>query len=405
MPSIKLTKTFVDNTPGSAKGVRYMDTEQPGLCLRVRGGAKSYYYFRKNKEHGLVQVFLGKTSDLTVQEARNLAKTVHLNAAYGKAPTITGEPKDAQSTPEESESEVTGAVLARRFINEYARIKKRSWKDDRNKLEMDFIPVAGSMQISDIDSKTIREILKRPVSRGKTIAQNRLHACLSKMFNWAVEEELLDRNPMYGIKRKMKEKQKERVLSDAEIRAVWGMSKQAPVLQGAAQRVMLTCLTRRGETLRARWKDIDTTKGIWVIPGAETKNGKPHTIPLSELALVEFKALYEATGLYEHVFTDLVRRTPLRPDSVTQYVRRAQKTFTLRNKLGLENVDHFTVHDLRRTAATNVGALMGSREPVRRLLNHADSGATKVYDRHTYDAMKRQALDAWATYLTKTVSS
>ena len=35
-----------------------------------------------------------------------------------------------------------------------------------------------------------------------------------------------------------------------------------------------------------------------------------------------------------------------------------------------------------------------------KILNHAEPGVTAVYDRHSYDAEKRQALDAWARTLT-----
>jgi integrase len=401
MPSVKLTKTFIDGITLSDQRTRYIDTEVPFLCVRTSATRKSFYYYKRTKEHGVVSTFLGTTDQISLAEARSLAREVHMNATTGKAPTITGVERSQQ--PELLEAALTGAGLVRMYLKQYAQLRKRSWKDDRNKLEYDFIPVAGKMPVSEIDSKVIREILKRPLARGKPIAQNRLHACLSKMFNWAADEELIDRSPVHGIKRKMKETQKDRVLSESELLAVWKMTALAPPLQGAAHRIMLVCLTRRGETMRARWKDIDFQKQVWVIPGSETKNGNPHSIPLSALALAEFKSLHEATGAYEYVFTDILTRSPLRPDSVTQYIYRVQRTATLRTRLGLKSVEKFTVHDFRRTAATNVGELMGSREPVRRLLNHTDPGATKVYDRHTYDRLKRQALDAWSDRLTAVV--
>ena len=45
-----------------------------------------------------------------------------------------------------------------------------------------------------------------------------------------------------------------------------------------------------------------------------------------------------------------------------------------------------------------------SRLTVSKLLNHAESGVTAVYDRHSYDREKRQALEAWGQRLQKIVT-
>lgn len=61
----------------------------------------------------------------------------------------------------------------------------------------------------------------------------------------------------------------------------------------------------------------------------------------------------------------------------------------------------FRGHDLRRTAATRMAAAGVPREHIGRVLNHVDGGAraTRIYDRHSYDAEKRAALEAWALCL------
>ena len=57
---------------------------------------------------------------------------------------------------------------------------------------------------------------------------------------------------------------------------------------------------------------------------------------------------------------------------------------------------HWTPHDLRRTAASHMVGSGINRLVVSKILNHAESGVTAVYDRHSYDKEKRQALDSWA---------
>ena len=63
------------------------------------------------------------------------------------------------------------------------------------------------------------------------------------------------------------------------------------------------------------------------------------------------------------------------------------------------------MHDLRRTAASRMTGDLGvNRLTVSKILNHVESGVTSVYDRHSYDAEKRHALDAWGRRLEEIVS-
>ena len=61
----------------------------------------------------------------------------------------------------------------------------------------------------------------------------------------------------------------------------------------------------------------------------------------------------------------------------------------------------FVAHDLRRTAASRMTGDLGiSRLTVSKILNHVESGVTAIYDRHSYDGEKKQALNAWGQRLT-----
>ena len=64
-----------------------------------------------------------------------------------------------------------------------------------------------------------------------------------------------------------------------------------------------------------------------------------------------------------------------------------------------------TPHDLRRTAASHMTGMGVPRLTVSKILNHIESGITAVYDRHSYDQEKRQALDLWADKLRKIIKT
>ena len=59
----------------------------------------------------------------------------------------------------------------------------------------------------------------------------------------------------------------------------------------------------------------------------------------------------------------------------------------------------FRFHDLRRTAASHMASSGVSRDVIGKVLNHAEQGVTAVYDRHSYDPQKKEALDAWGRAL------
>ncbi len=123
----------------------------------------------------------------------------------------------------------------------------------------------------------------------------------------------------------------------------------------------------------------------------DQKRYRTDRAPLTDMALAELEKMRSINGERSHVFWSAKNRGhhagaapgPIHPDWITNSIKVLRKT-----DAALQQVDPFSPHDYRRTVVTNVGELMESREAVKRLLNHAESGATKIYDRHTYDSLK-----------------
>ena len=127
-----------------------------------------------------------------------------------------------------------------------------------------------------------------------------------------------------------------------------------------------------------------------------TKNKLPHRVPLSSLTCRLLRAAKkDSQDGVEYVFPNRSQTAPISGQSVTKAVRRNEAVF------GLE---HFTPHDLRRTAATQMASMGTSRLTIGKILNHVELGVTAVYDRHGYDQEKRKALNAWARKLENIIS-
>jgi integrase len=154
-------------------------------------------------------------------------------------------------------------------------------------------------------------------------------------------------------------------------------------------RLRLLTAQRGGEVQGAAWSEIDLVGRWWTIPPERSKNGLAHRVPLSAPAVRILKSLKaEAKKDAIWVFPSTRKTGP--------HILHAQKAIErVVERSGVE----FRGHDLRRTAAS---LMVGSGVPrlvVSKILNHVESGVTAVYDRHSYDAEKRSALDFWGRHV------
>jgi integrase len=133
-----------------------------------------------------------------------------------------------------------------------------------------------------------------------------------------------------------------------------------------------------------RWEHVDLSTGWWTIPAQHTKNGLAHRVPLSRPAIALLSALQATAGAHPYVFPSTRR-------AQTCLVNIRKAALRLRALTGVA----FVPHDLRRTAASHMTSMGIPRLVISKILNHVESGVTRVYDRHSYDPEKREALERW----------
>jgi integrase len=274
--------------------------------------------------------------------------------------------------------------LAAQYLDMYAKVHKKSWREDARLLHHEVLPNWGRRKAFDITRRDVIALLDHIVERGAPIQANRVLALIRKLYNWAISRDLLEHNPCLQVKPPGKEHQRDRVLYDDEIRLVWNATEQLDPLIAAQLKLRILTAQRGGEVRTMRWEDVDVASGWWTIPGQIAKNGLAHRVPISLPAQDILRPLQTITGEEPWVFPS--RRRPGQP---VLEVRKAIHRVCM-----LSGVT-FTPHDLRRTAASHMTSLGIARLVVGKILNHAEPGVTKVYDRHSYDAEKRQALNTW----------
>jgi integrase len=189
---------------------------------------------------------------------------------------------------------------------------------------------------------------------------------------------------MAGLSKPGREVSRERVLTDAELAAVWRAAEDGPF--GCIVRLLILTAARLDQIGRLRWSEIegDTIH----LEGSRTKNGKPHLIPLSPQAM------------------GLLRNTPRIGDEyVFTFDGAKPVTSWSRAKARLDQacgVKDWHIHDIRRTVATGMQKLGVALQTVEALLGHTSgsrAGIVGVYQRHDFAAEKRVALEAWGAHV------
>jgi integrase len=287
----------------------------------------------------------------------------------------------------------TVATLAEEYLEKWAKPRKRSWREDARILEKDVFLEWGRRKAREITRRDVIRLLDGIVDRGAGIMANRTLAVIRKMFNFAVSRDIVPVSPCLAVRAPAPEQRRDRVLTTDEVQALWLRLEGAKMIaEGTklALKLQLVTAQRKAEIVSAAWEEIDFTDKWWTIPPEKAKNKMAHRVPLSPLALELLQAAKLLSGTSSWIFPSPRGNRHITPEAVDHALRRPS----------LEGLGFtFVPHDLRRTAASHMTSMGISRLVVSKILNHVERGVTSVYDRHSYDQEKRQALEAWGRRL------
>lgn len=274
----------------------------------------------------------------------------------------------------------------------------------------------GDVPAADVRKADLLAILDECKAGGARRTANVLLADLKQMFRFAADRDIVIRNPLDGIRRGTvggKDTERDRILTDEELRALWGAVPLAGMstTNAAATWLLLATGTRVGEAMGARWDDVDMVARTWYLP--DTKNQRDHTIHLSDFALRQFDILASTRdigpdgALVPWVFPATDRERPVCVKSFGKQLadrqRPADRRMSGRTKktesLALPG-GRWTAHDLRRTAATIMARLGISTDVIDECLNHKlQSKVARVYIKDRRMADQARAFDALGSWL------
>jgi integrase len=369
--------------------------EDGATCLGLRvtpSGKKSFVYMYRHESRSRMMT-LGQYPALTLADARvDLAKAKAL-LAKGTDP---GE--QLLNAKAEHREALTIGLLAEEYIKKRKETKK-AWAEEERILEKDIIPKWRNRKAQEVKRRDIIVLLDKIVERGAPIMANRTLGVLNRMFNFGIRRAILESNPCSVIERPGEENEKDRVLSAKEIKKFWNRIDKCAMSQSSrlALRLLLVVLQRKSEVALAEWTEFELNSNWWTIPKSKTKNGLSHRAYLPSMAKNLLKEIKQLSGDSKYLFPSPRGKghKPISPRSLSQ---------ALLNNLDTLETEPFTPHDLRRSASSHMTGNGIPRETVKKILNHVESGATKIYDRYSYDQEKKNALNKWDRILKKIVT-
>jgi len=375
--------------------------ENNGFGIRVLpSGVKTWFFiYRIDGKRRFMN--LGHYPGISLSEARRKYRTAYNLFEQGKDPAALEE-----QAAEARRKAYTVADLVQEYIERHAKRFKRSWEADERLLNKEIVPVWGKRKAEDVKKRDVTLLLESIVDRGSPAMSNQVMKVIRKMFNFAVERDILQHTPLTGVKALAPNNSRERALTEAEIRTLWSnldKSAMSDEIQRSLKLILITA-QRPGEVAGMHSGEIDGR--WWTIPADRAKNGRTHRVYLTDLALeiigdTEGKDFIfpcphkeKQKPIEAHALPVAVRRNLAFPvtDSKGKPLFDKDGNPATENKLGIE---HFTPHDLRRTAATFMAKAGEMDEVIDAVLNHAKQGVIKVYNQYRYDREKQQALETW----------
>jgi len=375
--------------PPATGTVDYFDDLTPGLSLRVTSNdVRTWTVFYRDKNARQKRLTLGRYPAVKLVDARELARDAQRSVAHGGDPVV--EKRAAREI-------LTFGELAKKYLDDYAKLNKKSWKEDERQINSDLLPKWKSRPAADVKSEDLLALLNGKVKNGAPVAANRVRALVSRIFTFGADQRLVPAtaNPVIGVRKPTREASRDRVLTDDEIRRIWDACDTQNPYVCAWFRLRLVTAQRGGELLQMRWQDVDDKSHFWSIPAEYVKNAQGHRVYLNDLARKvlatvprDEKAVWvfpkSFMGDYKHVGRRLAQSS------------RANIVFERKAAPGERDKADIRGHDLRRTAASLMASGGVPRFVISRILNHSEEkDITSVYDRYGYDAEKKAAMEFW----------
>jgi integrase len=381
---MKFTKTVIERLqpPAGKTDHFFWDDAVPGFGLRIRGGRRTWV--AQLRVNGATRrLSLGDVRRIELEAARGAARKFFAQATLGADPAAERAAARARA------ANTVGSQVEKYLAVRESGMRPSSFRQARRYLQQYFAPLHG-LPMAAVPRECVATVIAEIASTHGKVTGARARANLSAFFNWALKEGVAgEANPVSFTNNPVPdERPRDRMLSPAEIRAIWRSLPDNTF--GKVARLLFLTGARRQEIGRLKWTEVDLDRGLLTIGAERMKGGKEHRLPLVAEAV------------------EILRSVPRRSDNKFVFGA-ATNGFTafsapmaeLRAALAAigEVLEPWSLHDIRRSVRTGLGDLDVLPWIGEQILAHVRSGIEGVYNRAELERQMRQALQMWARRL------
>lgn len=395
---------------GTTKNINVGD----GLYLRrLPSGARKWVFRYTNIAKKRVWFTIGSYPHLSLAQARGEAARLKADVENGKDP----------SAERKRNQQETIKTVEQLFLDWYQHDVGRRLKNPQIPQRIyrkEIAPHIGKLALKEVNARDIRAIIHKVANSGRNATANDALMVCKQLFKHAIKLNLIDYSPAQAFTMSDaggQEKSRDRILSLNELEILFRVLRKHRdqfVRENYLAIALLVHLgVRKNELIAAMWNEIDFDERVWRLPAERSKTDVAITIPLSVTSLEWFTELKVRACGSPYVFPSRrasKRRGYISSDTLNHAIAKlfgqkvdSQKQPTA-NLLGEAGLEHFTVHDLRRTCRSLLASLGVPSHIAERCLNHKLKGVEGIYNRHDYLNERRDAFEKLACILTPIIN-
>ena len=382
--------------PDPAKRLEIPAGPPSGLYLVIHQTGKKSWALRY-RWHGRPNklTFTKKYPDLSLAAARAEAVAALANLERGIDPAAA---KAAEEKLEPNSVSQVGSEWLERYVKPRTRTHRRS--EFERILTNEVMPAWNRKLISEVSRADVLRLLDSIVDRDAPVSANRTFEVLRSWFNWCVERGIVSTSPVAGIRAPSAEKSRDRVLEPGELAEVWCATEALGFPFEQFFRMLTLTAQRRSEVANIQWKHVNIQSALWTLPAEVTKANRIHDVPLSQQTLELLENIPRFDGPF--IFTTTAGKRPVSGFSKAKGYLNAEIVKRREAAGKLDTFMDWRLHDLRRTAATQMAKSGVAPHVLSAILNHtpgSTQGVTSIYNRFRYTEERREALEKWANYV------
>jgi integrase len=373
------------------KAKRYLIADGGGLVLEVMTSGSMvwrYRYSLNRKQQPLVTI--GDYPAVSLQDARIRARRYAEIVAGGVSPIADAKKDRGAAKTIDSvraygdfwyESEIATKSLSYRTVT-------------RRALDKDIYPAIGNKALAEVNAGDVLAICDKVKGRGASQMALFTRNVVKRMYEYAISRQAATMNPGQQLVARYiaTPQSRTRVLSPDEVGTVLRTVYTSNMSRAykLALHLLVVTMVRKSELIESEWSEFDLDEGVWRIPAERMKKNREHWVYLSAQAVSMLRELRTLSHSQRFVFP--MRRgyedRPIAKSTLNQAVRAMES-----------DVQHFVIHDFRRTASTHLHEMDQSSGAIEKALAHSINGIKGVYNRAEYATQRRKIMQLWADFV------